>query len=204
MRTATVLAYCVAFSLICLPATRVQSAAPYCSLRDPAHQIFEMFPEATSYRSIVRVVDESARERVATLLPFTLHQRELGQHTLYMSLAGDKPMGIVHVRTEPGPWGLVEIAWALDLRLRVVDFRFQRCRGDGCRELQSEATKSRLRGLGFDQLRALLSDDTAELKDPALAPGYASLATTLVRSALKTIAVTQIVWGTEITPSHKP
>ena len=61
------------------------NAQAFCALRDPQRQINVLFPEATSFRSIVRTVDEAARSEVAERLPFSLHFNELGRHTLYVA-----------------------------------------------------------------------------------------------------------------------
>jgi hypothetical protein len=183
---------------LALPGTL--GAMPYCALRDPAHQLYDMFPLANNYRSIVHTVDDSARQSVSAELPFTLHSRELGEHTLYVPLRKTQPLGIVHVRSEASEWGLVEIAWALDLELRIRDFRFQRCRGPGCDTLPTGAFLDALRGRTLREIRSLLSDEGTTLRQPM--PGVsdrdAKLAVTVLRSAAKTVAVTNRVWGADI------
>jgi hypothetical protein len=175
-------------------------AMPYCALRDPAHQLFDMFPLANNYQSIVHTVDDSARQSIAAELPFTLHRRELGEHTLYVPLRKAQPLGIVHVRSEPGEWGLIEIAWALDLDLRIRDFRFQRCRGPGCDTLPTGAFLDALRGRTLSEIKRLLSDDGTALRRPVpgISADEAKLAVTVLRSAAKTVAVTDRVWGADI------
>lgn len=168
----------------------------FCALRDPNRQLYDLYPEATSYRSIVRIIDEDARERVAERLPFTLHFNELGRHTLYVPMRESAVMGLVHVRSESGRWGLVEVAWALDLDLKVRDFRFQRCRDRQRKALEEEEVKAALEGLDFQGLRALLDEEGLALKPDVLpvSPEAADLAVTLVRNGLKTIAATRAAW----------
>jgi hypothetical protein len=175
-------------------------AMPYCALRDPTHQLFDMFPLAGNYRSIVHAVDDNARRSIGAELPFTLHARELGQHTLYIPLQKSRPLGLVHVRSEPGEWGLVEIAWALDLNMRVRDFRFQRCRGPGCVELPTGAFLDAIRGQDLASVKRLLSDDGSTLRQPitGVSEAQTPLAITVLRSAAKTIAVTRRVWGDDL------
>jgi hypothetical protein len=183
-----------------LAASNAAFAMPYCALRDPVHELYALFPQANAYRSSVKVVNEDAREKVSARLPFTLHSRELGQHTLYIPLHGATPLGFVHVRSEPSEWGLVEVAWALDRQLKVIDFRFQRCRGPGCDTLAQGNFGEMIRGRGFEQLKLLLSDDGKSLRDPksSLAVEDRMLAVTVLRSAVKTIAVTGAVWEQEV------
>jgi hypothetical protein len=176
-------------------------AQAFCALRDPAEQIYAVYPAATSYRSVVRTVDTQTRNAVSSMLPFTVHSRELGQHTLYVAQGGRQSLGLVHVRSESSDWGIIEIAWAIDLDLHLRDFRFQRCRGSGCASVDTEQMRSLLRGKDLAALRAMLTADGEALRTPAgveTEPGR-RLATTVVRSALKTLAVTQLVWSADLT-----
>ena len=181
------------------PAAPVGAQA-YCQLRDPVKQIFRLFPEATTYRSIVRSVDAEAREATREALPFSLHYNELGRHTLYVALRDGQPLGLVHVRSEAGRWGLIEIAWAFDLNLNVRGFVFQRCRDNARREVSAPAIADQIVGKGFGQLRAMLTADGENLAPGGLAlppgssPAVASLTVTTLRSALKTIVVTAQAW----------
>ncbi len=175
------------------------AGSPFCALRDPSHQLYEMFPEATAFRSVVQMVDEDVRERASESLPFTIHNRELGEHTLYVPVKDATPLGFLHVRTEASPWGLVEIAWALDAALQVRDFRFQRCRGSACQAVSSAEFRARLRGRGVDQLRQLL-DAEGKLRPGGLlgTKDGTALHAAVVRSAIKTIFVTQSSWESEV------
>jgi hypothetical protein len=193
---------CFAAALVAAAALTPASvhAQAYCALRDPAPQIFELFPAATSYRSRVSTVDDSVRDAVRAALPFTLHARELGQHTLYSALKGNEELGIVHVRSESSDWGIVEITWSI-VGDNIQDFRFQRCRGAACRADAVEDLHSLLRGKSVESVRSLLTPDGEALADDVLASADAPtrrLATIVVRSAAKTLAVTGIVWSHEI------
>ena len=172
------------------------AAAPFCNLRDPSHQIYDMYPRATSYRSVVREVNEEVRQSVSEQMPFQLHNNELGEHTLYIPVRDNEPLGIVHVRSEPIDWGLAEIVWALDSQFSVQDIRFQRCRSRACRSLLQKGFVETLQGKSTSELVPLtsnqhLSDVLARLE---LNSAEMSLARALVQSAIKTIAVTQSAW----------
>ena len=114
--------------LVFVLGTARPAAAQYCALRDPVRAINELYPGST-FSSSVRTINEQIRKRVSARLPqLKLHFDELGQHTLYKVFKEGVPVGFVHVRSERTRYGLTEIAWALDLSLRIQDFRFQRCR----------------------------------------------------------------------------
>ena len=185
----------VAASLVSLAGSQA-----LCSLRDPRAQIFALFPEADSYRSIVGVVGKTARKAVSDRLPFDLHFNELGRHTLYVPQKDGAPLGLVHARSEAGNWGLVEVVWGFDLDMNVVGMEFQRCRDRSKRSLDGDAGKAALIGRDFSQLREYLDPKGESLRDGALGlPGSARpLGALVVRNALKTVAVTESVWGSDI------
>ena len=172
----------------------------YCALRDPIGTIQQLAPDASGRRSIVEVVGAEARKSVSEKLPFTLHFNELGKHTLYVVLKDGLPDGLVHARSEKGRWGLVEIVWYFDLDLRIRGFRFQRCRDSNRGELESDAFVGQLRGKQFPELRRLLTEDGGDLTGGGLrvSADAAPLAVTCLRSALKTIVVTEEVWAKHI------
>lgn len=175
-------------------------AQAYCALRDPNKQIYKLFEEATSYRSIVRTIDEGSREGIAKRLPFTLHFNELGRHTLYVAMKDGESLGVVHVRSEAGKWGLVEVAWAFDMNLRVVDFGFQRCRDRSKSFFEQPDVRSKFIGAGFNDLRGMIDRPGTSLDPEALPlPSAAeSLGMALVRNGLKTIAATESAWGADL------
>jgi len=186
--------------LILLALASTAGAQAYCGLRDPNKQIYSLFPEADSYRSLVRTVSPETRAQVATRLPFTLHMNELGRHTLYVAQQDARPLGFVQVRSEASRWGLVEIAWAFDLDMKVLGFEFQRCRDRNKDLLDTAAVREKLIGASFSELRPLLDRTGTGLSPEALpvAPEASSLALVLVRNGLKTMAATESVWRTEI------
>ena len=172
----------------------------YCALRDPVRRIHEAFPGADAHHSIVRSIDETVRSAVAAELPFTVHFNDLGRHTLYVASTNGRPIGLVHVRSEQGDWGMVEIAWSLDPHLRVQGFAFQRCRSRHRGKIDRPEFRNQLAGKSAAELTRLLTDDGTALRPGALAipAGAEGLAITVVRSALKTLSVTHHAWRPEL------
>jgi hypothetical protein len=175
-------------------------AQAYCALRDPVQTIFALYPSMSTYRSIVATVGESARSEIGRQLGMSLHHDELGRHTLYVALEGEKPIGLVLVRAERTQWGLAEIAWALDFDLRVVDFRIQRSRSGSRGVLESEAFRSRIRGSTAQALAHMLSRSGPGLDPPGieLSADDRALAQAIVTSGLKAISASQSVWGEDV------
>ena len=183
-------------SLLALPESHAHAQA-YCSLRDPASTLQESFPDFDHYRSIVRNILPEHRQRIHEILPFTIHPYELGTHTLYVAFdSGNDLLGVVHVRTERGNWGLTEIAWLLDPDLRVVGMKFQRVRDRNQEYIESASFQGQVRGKGFHELRGLLNADGTRLAEGGLeVPKDARpLAVSVIRSSLKTILASSIVW----------
>ena len=187
--------------LLCgITSSNLALAQAFCALRDPVGSIYGFFPDADHYRSIVRVVGNPARDAIRTVLPLDLHFNELGKHTIYIAMQEDRPLGIVHARSESDRWGLTEIVWALDLELRVLDFSFQRCRNSARAELERPVFRSRLRGKSFPELQSYLSEDAQQLRSDGfeLSSAAADLALRVLHSALKTIVVTEAVWESDL------
>ena len=199
MRTLHVL---IVASIACLMVGKpaVAEAQAYCALRDPVRTIYQLYPDATSYRSIVATVGESARSDIASKSGLTLHHGELGRHTLYVALRGDRPIGLVHVRAESTRWGLTEVAWALDFDLRVVDFRIQRSRSASRNTLESEAFRTLLKGRTSASLASTIAPGAARLvlAGAPLSENDQSLVVAVVTSGVKAIAATDSVWGADI------
>lgn len=176
-------------------------AEAYCSLRDPVAQIKKLYPEKTNQLSIVKTVDSHTRNQVKLALPSNdLHFSELGKHTLYVAMKNTQALGYVHVRSEQSKWGLVEIIWALDKNLRIIDFTFQRCRSPKRKMIDNESFKNVFIGKNYEELKILLSSDGITAKNILLekAGNAPELASVVLRCALKTLLITDILWGEEL------
>ncbi|GAA4651914.1 hypothetical protein GCM10023116_41980 [Kistimonas scapharcae] len=180
-------------------------ADAYCSLRDPVAQIKLLYPDKTNQMSIVREIDEDIRQQVKAALPNNdLHFGELGKHTLYVAMKGNQQLGYIHVRSEQSKWGLVEIIWAIDEDFRVVDFAFQRCRSPKKKLIENQSFKNRFIGKNLEQLKAYLADDGVSANEQLLAyaGGAEDLANVVLRCALKTLLLTEIVWKPDLKGKH--
>ena len=169
--------------------TQSAFAVAYCALRDPVNTIYELFPEADSYRSSVQTIGREAREAVTKRLPLTLHFNELGRHTLYIALQNGKPLGFVHARSEAGGWGITEFAWALELDLSVRTVKIQRSRDPSLRRLTPPELASMVGGMTLDSLIDAHSNAKGRGNKPRRL---------LLSSAMKTLVITETVWPNEL------
>ena len=174
--------------------------AAFCSLRDPVSAIQMLYTDGYEFRSLVTTVTEEDRARVKMQLPFTIHQSEVGKHTLYVVYENDTRIGFLQARSEWAKWGLVEIAWAINNDRSIKGFYFQRCRSPQCNDTVSEKINTVLRNKNFTQLKTLLNDNGETLSSYGKtqfnhAPDLALLA---IRSALKTLAITDLSWENDI------
>ena len=188
---------CIVLSMaavFCLSAPAYGQA--YCALRDPVSTIAQMIPEGESYRSHVRVVRKQHQETLREVVDFTIMNGELGQHTLYVVYKDEERIGFVHTRTEKGRFGLNEITWALDDELRVLSFQLQRCRDPAQHQVDSKALDDLLSGRSASQLAEML-DSQGQLRADVMAfesDTSREYASSLVRSAVKTILISRLVW----------
>ena len=171
-------------------------AQAYCALRDPIATINAMMPNSTAHRSYIRTVRKEHQQAIREIVPFTVMNAELGQHTLYVVFEDDERTGFIHTRTEKGRFGLIEITWALDEKLQVVDFQTQRCRDPAAQAVGRAEILGLMRGRTVTELTSLL-DDTGELRQGTmgLEDEPAKFTGSLVRSAIKTILVSRLVWN---------
>jgi hypothetical protein len=190
----------IIFTLFILLSPKTYADA-YCSLRDPVAQIKQLYPQKTNQLSIVKTVDASTRRLVKLALPSNdLHFSELGRHTLYVAMKNTEALGYVHVRSEQSKWGLVEIIWALDKDLKIKNFTFQRCRSPKKKIIDNENFKNVFIGKNLEELKRLLSNDGITANNILLdkAKGAPELASVVLRCALKTLLITDILWGEEL------
>ncbi len=175
----------------------IAEAQAYCALRDPVKLIYDMFPDANGYQSIVRKIDRDVAARVEEAVPFPLHRAELGKHTLYVATRAGEPLGFVHVRSERSRWGLVEVAWGLERDLSILDYRVQKCRSRRRTVIESDDTRAKFRGRTLaDLIRWFEPEDLAFRGESMGFPqDTLGLIEAVARSGIKTIAVTEAAWG---------
>ncbi|MDG1837532.1 MAG: hypothetical protein P8I91_01865 [Phycisphaerales bacterium] len=164
-------------------------AQAYCALRDPVRVLYDSYPEADAYRSIIRTVGVADRDAIAKQLPFTILYDELGRHTLYIALRDGRPLGLFHVRSERSRYGLTEIAWSLDLEGRITGGSFQRCRDQKLRDAFDSDLQDQIIGADIPTILTLLQKE-----------GMTPEQFVLLSSAAKTAAVTLIVWNDDLLP----
>ena len=179
----------------CLLFSSSSAAVAYCALRDPVSAIQHFYPGYTSYKALDGRVDSSVRAVLNAQLP-GVHFSEFGTHTLYVVFKDFEVIGYVHARTEKGDWGLDELIWALSPELRVNEMRYQRSRSAGRVLADSPEFLDWLSGRDLAQMVALLTPEGTSLRErPAFIPEeYESTAVTVVRSAVKTLVITDHVW----------
>lgn len=187
--------------LLVLAAFNMTSAqAAFCSLRDPVSAIQILYQGDYEYRSLVATVTEEDRLAVKDELPFTIHQSEVSKHTLYILYKNGEHAGFLQARSEWAKWGLVEIAWGINLDRSLKGFYFQRCRSPECNDSVVKTFNKVLHNRGLEQLKLYLSADGEALSEAGESAFSTSptLALLVLRSALKTLAITDISWAKDI------
>ncbi|WDE08570.1 hypothetical protein SG34_032115 [Thalassomonas viridans] len=194
--------YALLITTVCLVTFFSTANAAFCSLRDPNIAISNLYDDQVTFRSMVSVITDKDRDAVSERLPFTLHRNEIGKHTLYVILKDKKAAGFVQARSELSDWGVIEIAWAINLDMTIRDFFFQRCRSSLCRSDKVAELHQLVQGKTFHELRDLLNS-AGEIDFSLLDEDLSEIAHILqliVQSALKTIAVTESAWQHDIAP----
>lgn len=181
--------------VMCLLCSSHAAAVAYCALRDPVSAIQHFYPTYTTYKALDGRVDTSVRAVLDEQLP-GVHFSEFGTHTLYVVFKDFEVIGYVHARTEKGDWGLDELVWALSPTLRVKDVRYQRSRSAGRALVESPEFVGWLGGRDLKQIVGLLNPEGTGLKERPefISAEFESTAVTVVRSAVKTLVITDYVW----------
>jgi len=174
--------------------------AAFCSLRDPISAIQTLYEDGYDFRSLITTISEEDRLMIKRQLPFTIHQGEVGKHTLYVLYKHNTHAGFLQARSEWAKWGIVEIAWAINIDRSIKGFYFQRCRSPLCNDGTTKEINLILQNKSFSQLKALLSEDgkSFSAEGAKLFNKTPSMALLALRSALKTLAITDISWAKDI------
>lgn len=177
--------------------------AANCALRNPDRQIYEIFPDATAYRTVVSTVNHQQmtliKERYGIDLDFADH----GKHTLYIVMKDGIPIGFVHARIEVGVRGSVELVWALDLEMRIRDFRVQRSREKYSNTIKSDSFRDILLGRDMRALGELVRPDgEADLDRLGLPAEAQDIANCVITCGLKTLSVTMATFDVPLTQAR--
>lgn len=176
-----------------------------CALRNPDRQIYKIFPDASSYRTIVARVDDKKKDAIEVIVGSPLARTDLGKHTIYVVLRGSVPIGFVHARMEIGTRGSIELVWALDLDLNIKAFSVQVSRERNTKAIQSDEFKKKLVGRNLTSIKSLLSDGNHDVNLAALdlPSNAASIAHIVVLCALKTRVITEIAFADSVLASRQ-
>lgn len=175
-----------------------------CSLRNPDRQIYKIFPNASSYRTIVARVDDEKKNEIEATVGSALARTDLGKHTIYVVLKDSVPIGFVHARMEIGTRGSIELVWALDLDLNIKEFSVQVSRERNTKAIESDKFKKKLVGRNLAAIKALLSDGNHDVNLAALdlPSNAASIAHVVVLCALKTRVITEVAFADKVLASR--
>lgn len=176
-----------------------------CALRNPDRQIYKIFPDASSYRTIVARVDDEKKKAIEAIVGSSLARTDLGKHTIYVVLRDSVPIGFVHARMEIGMRGSIELVWALDLDLSIKAFSVQVSRERNTKAIESEEFKKKLVGRNLAAIKSLLSDGNHDvnLAELDLQSNAASIAHIVVLCALKTRVITEIAFADSVLASRQ-
>lgn len=176
------------------------SMAAFCSLRDPISAIQTLYESDFQFKSVVTTITDQDRSMVKNRLPFTIHQSEVNKHTLYLIFKDEAHHGFLQARSEWAKWGLIEIAWAINIDKSIRGFYYQRCRSPLCNDNVVKSINDAIKEKSFLQLKSFLSQDGKSLSEVGKTafPTAQDIALLTLHSALKTLAITDISWSKQI------
>jgi hypothetical protein len=167
------------FSLVLFFVLYRSSEAALCAFRNPDRDVYFLFPEATAYRSVTKVINSKIQKKTEEFLGLPLDYDEDGEHTFYLILKGEDVIGIIRPHAERGKYGIVEMVWAFTLDGKIIDFIIQRSRERGTMKLKSEGFRRQFKG--------------KNLNDPFTIPGTKELNTDFIKPVKGTFIASSIV-----------
>ncbi len=121
-------------------AKKYDAPSGLCPWRNPASDLKEFFPTATSTRE-----EFLALSRHTTEIEKRIHRKPTGEETgvqIHRAYNGETPLGVVVARRVKGEYGAIEVVLATDTANRVVGVKIQRLR-------EPDETAKILRSPGF-------------------------------------------------------
>lgn len=135
------------FALWILPLFSSDSLeAAMCAFRNPDKEIYVLFPKATGYRSVIKMLDKKAQEKVEEYLGQKIDFDEVGGHKFYLILKDKDVIGIIRPHAERGKYGIVEMVWAFTLDGRIRDYKIQRSRERNTDKVKCEEFRRQFKG----------------------------------------------------------
>lgn len=135
------------FALWILPLFSSDSSeAAMCAFRNPDRDVYVMFPKATGYRSVIKMLDKKAQEKVEEYLGQKIDFDEAGGHKFYLILKDKDVIGIIRPHAERGKYGIVEMVWAFTLDGRIRDYKIQRSRERNTEKVRDEEFRKQFKG----------------------------------------------------------
>lgn len=135
------------FALWILPLFSSDSSeAAMCAFRNPDKDIYVLFPKATGYRSVIKMLDKKAQEKVEEYLGQKIDFDEVGEHKFYLILKDKDVIGIIRPHAERGKYGIVEMVWAFTPDGRIRDYKIQRSRERNTDKVKCEEFRGQFKG----------------------------------------------------------
>ncbi len=118
-----------------------------CKLQKPDRDIRKFFPESTGYKTVVSSLKEAGGEtlikefeaRLGDKLDKKYEPADL-EHTTYVVLKGEKPIGYVSGVNQKGQFGAMQVFTALDLEGKILKVSYQRVVSPHAKALKTEET----------------------------------------------------------------
>lgn len=171
-------------------------------LESPEQRIEQLFPTATRHEEHVRVIERTRGREVRELLPESISYHERGKRVVYSAYENNSPLGFLHVRNEISAWGVIEIAWELNLDLTVRDFTLLRCRDPQRKFIESERFHKLVRGGSLESLTKLLDGHgNLDVNSTPIPSQARDLCRVIIHSGLKCLSVTRVGWSLDISKS---
>ena len=185
-------------------ASFLPAGAAICVFRFPDREVYRLFPDAISYKTIeVRLAGQYARE-TEKLLGARLDESDLGKHKFYLIHNKGKLIGIIHPHSELGSYGTIEMLWAIDTDGRIVNFLIQRSREKQTHIFTKKTFSRRFAGLDLDSAASIRPETRSFPKRfSAGLENNKDAVWPIVFGAKKTLAIVKVFFGNPVKPEKQ-
>ncbi len=121
------------------------SKAAIYAFRNLDRYVYVLFPEATGYRSVIKMLDKKIQEKVEEYLGQKIDFDEVGEHTFYLILKDKDVIGMIRPHAERGKYGIVELIWAFTPDGKIKDYKVQRSRERSTDKIKREEFRRQFR-----------------------------------------------------------
>lgn len=184
--------------------TLCSAYAASCALANPAQSIYLLFPNATNYKTLSGDIAYvgSNRTYIEKQLNIRMDINDIGTHTIYVAMVGNKPIGYMHAANEHMHTGRMSIIWAFFMDGSIKSFLIPRSDDKSIEKINSRQFKKQFEGKNVEYPFVL--ENSRRINPEYMKPvkGYEDISSVVAFSAKKTLLINSMIFKKPINSAH--